>query len=96
MILTDSFGSREVQVKGGKLICTQVNVNATVPTIFPLPVPAAAEANALKCYVVTPTQPQQPTPPHPATINIDALTQTGENVSVGDPSILCVPADIVQ
>jgi hypothetical protein len=93
MILTDSFGFRGVEVKGGGLICTLVDVNATTPGFFVLPQP-----NALKCYVVNPaqiTQPSTQAPNHPALISEDALIgMVGEEVSVGDPSLLCVPAVI--
>jgi hypothetical protein len=98
LFLTDVYGTLGVQVKGGQLICTilQAPVFNTLPLFGrnPNPPPAAIPiGNALKCYQVSQIQTKQPTPPHPAVISTDAFG-IEEDVSVGAPQFLCVPAAI--
>jgi len=98
--VTDGYGQRNVKIGAGRLLCSAVapdqagNLQLQITPPAPNPEPVA-DANAVRCYSLSnntsaPNQGGPAPTPEPALIT-DGWHQE-QDVSVGNPAYLCVPA----
>jgi hypothetical protein len=105
--VNDEFGTRQVLIRGGRLLCTSV-ISATliqpIPPQLPLGIlgfSAGVDPNALRCYAVTPISGGGNLNAPNASPNdvklfdglhYEGTTFTEQDVQVGSLQFLCLPA----
>jgi hypothetical protein len=93
--LADTYGTRQVNLRRGQLLCTAVTVTSLPGE------PAIDEftgANAHRCYSLSNISSLGQTGPAPPDLGLltDGLHSVSQTVQIGGPQYLCLPARVVE